>query len=82
MIDFNRDGKFGFLEYNVLQKDYEKEQIIQEFKNRFRKNVNQNLDILLIEILKEFDYNFTKYEMKEIEKEINDYLRYYSATHF
>lgn len=82
MIDFNGDGKFGFLEYNVLQKDYEKEQIIREFKNRFRKNVNQNLDILLMEILKEFDYNFTKYEMKEIEKEINDYLRYYSATHF
>lgn len=82
MIDFNGDGKFGFLEYNVLQKDYEKEQIIQEFKNRFRKDINQNLDILLIEILKEFDYNFTKYEMKEIEKEINDYLRYYSATHF
>ena len=82
MIDFNGDGKFGFLEYNVLQKDYEKEQIIQEFKNRFRKDINQNLDMLLIEILKEFDYNFTKYEMKEIEKEINDYLRYYSATHF
>lgn len=82
MIDFNGDGKFGFLEYNVLQKDYEKEQIIREFKNRFRKNVNQNLDILLMEILKEFDYNFTKYEIKEIEKEINDYLRYYSATHF
>lgn len=82
MIDFNGDGKFGFLEYNVLQKDYEKEQIIQEFKNRFRKDINQNLDILLMEILKEFDYNFTKYEMKEIEKEINDYLRYYSATHF
>lgn len=82
MIDFNGDGKFGFLEYNVLQKDYEKEQIIQEFKNRFKKDINQNLDMLLIEILKEFDYNFTKYEMKEIEKEINDYLRYYSATHF
>lgn len=82
MIDFNGDGKFGFLEYNVLQKDYEKEQIIREFKNRFRKNVNQNLDILLMKILKEFDYNFTTYEMKEIEKEINDYLRYYSATHF
>lgn len=82
MIDFNGDGKFGFLEYNVLQKDYEKEQVIREFKNKFRKNVNQNLDILLMEILKEFNYNFTKYEMKEIEKEINDYLRYYSATHF
>lgn len=82
MIDFNGDGKFGFLEYNVLQKDYEKEQIIQEFKSRFRKDINQNLDILLMEILKEFDYHFTKYEMKEIEKEINDYLRYYSATHF
>lgn len=82
MIDFNGDGKFGFLEYNVLQKDYEKEQVIQEFKNRFRKDINQDLDILLMEILKEFDYNFTKYEMKEIEKEINDYLRYYSATHF
>lgn len=82
MIDFNGDGKFGFLEYNVLQKDYEKEQIVQEFKNRFKKDINQNLDILLMEILKEFDYNFTKYEMKEIEKEINDYLRYYSATHF
>lgn len=82
MIDFNGDGKFGFLEYNVLQKDYEKEQIVQKFKNRFKKDINQNLDILLMEILKEFDYNFTKYEMKEIEKEINDYLRYYSATHF
>lgn len=82
MIDFNGDGKFGFLEYNVLQKDYEKEQVIQEFKNRFRKDINQDLDILLMEILKEFDYNFTKYEMREIEKEINDYLRYYSATHF
>lgn len=82
MIDFNGDGKFGFLEYNVLQKDYEKEQVIQEFKNRFRKDINQDLNILLMEILEEFDYNFTKYEMREIEKEINDYLRYYSATHF
>ena len=78
MIDFNGDGKFGFLEYQVLQKDYEKEQIIKEFKERFRQNIDQDPDILLENILNEFNYKITRSDLQDIEREINSYF----ATYF
>lgn len=78
MIDFNGDGKFGFLEYQVLQKDYEKEQIIKEFKERFRQNIDQDPDVLLENILNEFHYKITKSDLQDIERELNNYF----ATYF
>ena len=78
MIDFNGDGKFGFLEYQVLQKDYEKEQIIKEFKERFKQNIDQDPDILLENILNEFNYKITRGDLQDIEREINSYF----ATYF
>ena len=78
MIDFNGDGKFGFLEYQVLQKDYEKEQIIKEFKERFRQNIDQDPDVLLENILNEFNYKITRGDLQDIEREINSYF----ATYF
>lgn len=78
MIDFNGDGKFGFLEYQVLQKDYEKEQIIKEFKERFRQNIDQDPDVLLENILNEFNYKITKSDLQDIERELNNYF----ATYF
>ena len=78
MIDFNGDGKFGFLEYQVLQKDYEKEQIIKEFKERFKQNIDQDPDILLENILNEFNYKITRSDLQDIEREINSYF----ATYF
>lgn len=78
MIDFNGDGKFGFLEYQVLQKDYEKEQIIKEFKERFKQNIDQDPDVLLENILNEFNYKITRSDLQDIEREINSYF----ATYF
>lgn len=78
MIDFNGDGKFGFLEYQVLQKDYEKDQIIKEFKERFKQNIDQDPDILLENILNEFGYKITRSDLQDIEREINKYF----ATYF
>lgn len=78
MIDFNGDGKFGFLEYQVLQKDYEKEQIIKEFKERFRQNIDQDPDVLLENILNEFNYKITRSDLQDIERELNNYF----ATYF
>ena len=78
MIDFNGDGKFGFLEYQVLQKDYEKEQIIKEFKERFRQNIDQDPDVLLENILNEFNYKITRGDLQDIERELNNYF----ATYF
>ena len=78
MIDFNGDRKFGFLEYQVLQKDYEKEQIIKEFKERFRQNIDQDPDVLLENILNEFNYKITRSDLQDIERELNNYF----ATYF
>ena len=78
MIDFNGDGKFGFLEYQVLQKDYEKEQIIKEFKERFRQNIDQDPDVLLENILNELNYKITRGDLQDIERELNKYF----ATYF
>lgn len=78
MIDFNGDGKFGFLEYQVLQKDYEKKQIIKEFKERFKQNIDQDPDILLENILNKFNYKITKGDLQGIERELNNYF----ATYF
>jgi hypothetical protein len=78
MIDFNGDGKFGFLEYQVLQKDYEKEQIIKEFKERFKQNIDQDPDILLENIINKFNYKITRDDLRYIEREINKYF----ATYF
>ncbi len=78
MIDFNGDGKFGFLEYQVLQKDYEKEQIIKEFKERFKQNIDQDPDILLENIINKFNYKITRDDLRYIEREINNYF----ATYF
>lgn len=78
MIDFNGDGKFGFLEYQVLQKDYEKEQIIKEFKERFRQNIDQDPDVLLENILNEFNYKITRSDLQDVERELNNYF----ATYF
>ena len=78
MIDFNGDGKFGFLEYQVLQKDYEKGQVIKEFKERFKQNIDQDPDVLLENILNEFNYKITKSDLQDIERELNNYF----ATYF
>lgn len=78
MIDFNGDGKFGFLEYQVLQKDYEKGQVIKEFKERFKQNIDQDPDTLLENILNNFNYKVTKSDLQDIERELNNYF----ATYF
>lgn len=78
MIDFNGDGKFGFLEYQVLQKDYEKGQVIKEFKERFKQNIDQDPDVLLENILNDFNYRITKSDLQDIERELNSYF----ATYF